>query len=51
MIESHLHGIRSTDIWSFAAGTSLLILAALAASFVPSWRAARMDPSRALHEE
>jgi predicted permease len=46
-----LHGIGSSDLWSFALGTIVCLVVALGASFAPVWRAARLDPASALREE
>ena len=44
LIASLLYGVRPTDLLSFAAATALVVCAAIAASFVPAWRASRVDP-------
>jgi ABC-type antimicrobial peptide transport system permease subunit len=51
LLENQLHGIDPTDPWSFAVGTVVCVAVALAASFVPVWRAARLDPAVALRDE
>jgi len=50
-IESQLFGVEARDPWIFVASTAALLAAALAASFIPAWRAARIDPVRALRHE
>jgi putative ABC transport system permease protein len=51
VLTSFLHGIRSTDPFTFAGVTVLLAVVALAASAWPAWHAARVDPVRALRGE
>jgi putative ABC transport system permease protein len=51
LLENQLHGIDPTDPWSFAVGAVVCVAVALAASFVPVWRAARLDPAVALRDE
>jgi len=50
-IESQLFGVEARDPWIFVASAAALFAAALAASFIPAWRAARIDPVRALRHE
>jgi predicted permease len=51
LLESRLHGIAPSDPWSLVLATTMLVAVALASSFVPVWRAARLDPAVALREE
>jgi putative ABC transport system permease protein len=51
MLRSQLHGIDPPDPWSFVLGTVICVTVAIAASFVPVWRAARLDPAVALRDE
>jgi hypothetical protein len=44
-------GLPPVDVVSLAAGTALLGIAGLIASFLPAWRAAHLDPVRALRIE
>ncbi len=46
-----LFGLKPTDPVTFLAAMSLLAAVALAASYVPAWRAARLEPMQALREE
>jgi putative ABC transport system permease protein len=49
LIAGLLFGVQPVDGWTFAAVSGLTALVACAASAVPGWRAARVDPARALH--
>ncbi|HEV2423421.1 MAG TPA: ABC transporter permease [Terriglobia bacterium] len=46
-----IFGITAHDPLTFGAVTVLLMLVALAACFIPAWRASRVDPMRALRYE
>jgi putative ABC transport system permease protein len=46
-----LHGVNASDPWTFAAAALLLVAAAVAASYLPANRAARVDPMVALRHE
>jgi putative ABC transport system permease protein len=46
-----VEGMRSTEPLTFALMIFVLIVAALAASFVPARRASRVDPLSALRQE
>jgi len=50
-ISSLLYGVTPTDVATYAASGILLAAVALAASAIPAWRAARLDPMEALREE
>jgi ABC-type antimicrobial peptide transport system permease subunit len=50
-VESQLFGIHADDPAVFVLSAVALLAAALAAGFVPAWRAAEIDPIRALHYE
>ncbi len=51
LLERFVGGVRSLEPATFAAMVSLLVIAALAASFVPARRASRVDPVKALRQE
>ena len=48
LMASLLYGVSAIDAVSFAAAALMVLTIALAASFVPAWRAARTDPLIAL---
>jgi ABC-type antimicrobial peptide transport system permease subunit len=50
-MQSLLFGVEPTDPLTFAAITTLLALMALAATYVPARRAARIDPLISLRGE
>jgi predicted permease len=47
-VESQLFGVHANDPIVFTVSAFALLAAALAAGFVPAWRAAQIDPIRAL---
>jgi len=51
LLKSILFGIPTTDPWTFAGITALLVTVALAASYIPARRAARIDPMLTLRNE
>lgn len=51
VVASMLYGIKSTDAATYAGSAALLIATMLAASYVPAWRASRVDPLTALRCE
>jgi putative ABC transport system permease protein len=51
LLSGMLFGIPPTDPVTFAATAALLLLVGLAASCVPAFRAARMDPMKTLREQ
>jgi predicted permease len=50
-VESQLFGVKAMDPVVFTMSVVLLLGASLAAGFIPAWRAARIDPIRALRYE
>jgi predicted permease len=50
-VESQLFGVHANDPLVFVASAAALLAAALAAAFVPAWRASKIDPMRALRYE
>jgi putative ABC transport system permease protein len=51
LISSELWDVSATDPWTFAAVVTLLAASGFAACLLPAWRAARVDPTRALRYE
>jgi ABC-type antimicrobial peptide transport system permease subunit len=51
LMRSTLYGIQTVDIGSFAAVSFFLLTAAVAASYIPARRAAKVDPIVALRYE
>ncbi|HEV2687157.1 MAG TPA: FtsX-like permease family protein, partial [Bryobacteraceae bacterium] len=46
-----VEGMRPTELWTYALMVSVLMTAALVASFLPARRASRVDPVKALRQE
>ncbi len=51
VMASLLFGVSATDVATFSAVAVFLAVVALAASYVPAWRATRVDPLIALRDE
>jgi predicted permease len=51
LLRSLLFGLSPTDARSFAGASLFLLSVALLASFIPAWRASRIDPMIALRHE
>src|SRR5581483_3136028 len=50
-VQTQLFGIKPVDFPVFIVATAVLLVASLAASMVPAWRASRISPLRALRYE
>ncbi len=51
LLSGMLYGIRPSDPITFAAVTAILLLVSLAATGLPAYRAARLDPLKTLREQ
>jgi putative ABC transport system permease protein len=51
LISSELWGVSATDPWTFAVVVTVLAASGSAACLLPAWRAARVNPTRALRYE
>lgn len=51
LLRSSLYGVNPADPFTFLASAVLVVLVALAASYLPARRASRVDPMVALHYE
>jgi len=51
LVSSQLYGVKTGDPWLVGGAAAVLIVAALAATFLPARRAALLDPVTALREE
>ena len=51
LLSGMLYGIRATDPLTFATTAGMFLLVSIAASGVPAFRAARMDPMKSLREQ
>ena len=51
LLSSLLFGISSTDPWTYAGAITALLLVALAAGFIPAFRASRLSPMIALRAD
>ncbi|MBY0505101.1 MAG: ABC transporter permease [Bryobacteraceae bacterium] len=51
LVDNLLYGLKASDPRAFLAAALVLLATALAAAWIPAWRAARLDPVAALREE
>jgi predicted permease len=51
LVTPYLHGVAATDAATFALAASVLVIALVAACWLPARRAARVDPTEALRSE
>jgi ABC-type antimicrobial peptide transport system permease subunit len=51
LLTSMVYGIQPTDRFTFVAATCVLLLVSLAASSIPAYRAAQLDPIETLREQ
>ena len=51
VLKSLLYGVSASDPFTFVAVSVLIAVAAFVASLMPAYRAARIDPLKALREE
>ncbi|MEI9971839.1 MAG: ABC transporter permease [Ignavibacteriota bacterium] len=51
LVESFLYGVKPNDPLTIAAAAAILLGSALAAGYLPAWRASRIDPAVALRNE
>jgi predicted permease len=51
VIESVLFGVKPGDPWSMVSALTILLSAALAAGYLPAWKASRTDPLVAVRHE
>jgi ABC-type antimicrobial peptide transport system permease subunit len=50
-LASLVFGVSTSDPWSYAGAAAILLLVALAAGFIPAFRASRISPMTALRAE
>ncbi|MGJ5817362.1 ABC transporter permease [Paludibaculum fermentans] len=51
VLASMLYGVAAMDVMTYAGSALLMVVITLAASYVPAWRASRVDPMTALRSE
>jgi predicted permease len=51
LVQSQLYGVLPNDATTFAVSVATMLVMALAAAYVPAFRASRIDPIRALRHE
>jgi putative ABC transport system permease protein len=50
-LRSLLFGVAAADPWTYAGVVALALAVTLGACLLPAWRAARLDPVRALRHD
>jgi ABC-type antimicrobial peptide transport system permease subunit len=50
-MESLLFGVKTSDLTSLASSVAVLLIAAMAANYLPARRAANTDPIKALRQD
>jgi ABC-type antimicrobial peptide transport system permease subunit len=50
IVANQLYGLTATDPLTMAGASAVLFAVALLASFIPAWRATRIDPVVALRQ-
>ncbi len=51
VVQAQVEGVSAFDLWAYAGGLGVVVLAALAAAIVPSRRAAKIEPSATLRTD
>jgi len=51
LLKSLIYGLKTTDPWTLAAGSLMLLFVAFSAMYVPAMRASRVDPKVAIRYE
>ena len=51
LMSSLLFNVKASDPWTFAAVAAVLIVVTMLASYIPAWKATRVDPMVALRYE
>ena len=51
VVSTMLYGIAATDAFTYTGSAALLVVVMLVASYIPAWRASRVDPMVALRVE
>jgi ABC-type antimicrobial peptide transport system permease subunit len=51
LVANMLYGVKSTDAATYAGSAAVLVAIMLVASYIPAWRASRVDPLAALRCE
>lgn len=51
VLSSMLYGVTTTDVTTYAGSATLMVAITLLASYIPAWRASRVDPMTALRCE